>query len=873
MLELQALGPLDLRGEAGPLRPVLAQPKRAALLAYLILARPRGYHRRDTLLALFWPELDEHGARNALSQSLYFLRRALPDGTLLTRGAEEVGVDRERVGSDVAAFEEAVAEERWADALELYRGELLAGLHVAGAAGFERWLEVERERLHELAAEAAWAQANARLEAGATVEAERAAQRALLLAPTDESSVRAFIERLAAAGDRAAALRFYEKFAALLASELEIEPSPETVEVVAAVRNRKRGPSGVPGGPGLSGRPPDAELADEEGTAATKAAVGRDVTSRDRPQAGGGRRLVARRGVMASLVVAVAILAALAGSLLLGQREPRPPQERTSIAVLPFDNLSPDPDDEYFVEGIHDEIINQLGKVSDLAVTSRTSVMEYRDHPGDLREIAAELGVENILEGTVRQAGGRVRITAQLIDARADEHLWAGSYEMELGDIFAVQGDLAREVTAALRATLSGAEAERIAREPTDDPQAYDHYLRAKMLFFQGREAPALAYLDSAVSLDSAFAQAWALRGWLRVWGSDYGGRDRILRQAKDDIDRAVALNPDLPETQLALGYYHYLGRREYAEALEHFKRARRLQPSNAEATAAVGLIRRRQGQWDEAVEQLRRAAELDPRWFVHLTRLGFTNLLMRRYDEAERYFDRALALNPGRREANEPKVTLYAKQGNIERAREALATAVDRAGAAEILREFSGYVDLQNAPYVRILAADLGGLLQDTAIGVELRDKCLTCYQRHRAVVAEVEGQTEVARAYYDSLLAHYDSLLAESGERVFEEHWARAWIGLYSAYLGDKDRALEAAEGAVESLPVSKDAVVGATYLQILAEVYTLTGEHEKAIEALDTLLSIPSQLSVPILRLDPLWDPLRSDPRFEALLAKYE
>ncbi len=236
MVELQALGPLELRDDDGSLASVLTQPKRAALLVYLALARPRGFHRRDSLLALFWPELDDAHARNALSQALTFLRRELPEGVLVTRGSDEVGLDPERVNCDVVEFEDAVDGDRWDQALMLYRGELLAGLHVADAPGFERWLDAERDRLRERASGAAWSLAEERLEAGEPVEAERAAQRALLLSPTDESPVRRFIEARARAGDRAAALRFYDKFRALLAAELEVEPAAETAAVAEAVR-------------------------------------------------------------------------------------------------------------------------------------------------------------------------------------------------------------------------------------------------------------------------------------------------------------------------------------------------------------------------------------------------------------------------------------------------------------------------------------------------------------------------------------------------------------------------------------------------------------------------------------------------------------
>ncbi|HEX9105893.1 MAG TPA: BTAD domain-containing putative transcriptional regulator, partial [Longimicrobiales bacterium] len=243
MLELQAFGPVDLRTDDGDVGAVLTQPKRLALLLYLALARPQRFQRRDALLALFWPELDEARARNALSQSLSFLRRGLPAGLLQTRGAEEVGVDPAGLRCDVLDFERALEAQRWAEALDLYRGELLAGFHVADAPGFESWLELERERLRELAAGAAWSLARQRIAGAELMLAERAGQQALRLVPTDESAVREFIRALAGAGDRAAALRFYEKFKGILAEELEVEPAPETAAVVAAIRAGDIGPA------------------------------------------------------------------------------------------------------------------------------------------------------------------------------------------------------------------------------------------------------------------------------------------------------------------------------------------------------------------------------------------------------------------------------------------------------------------------------------------------------------------------------------------------------------------------------------------------------------------------------------------------------
>ncbi|MEJ2186616.1 MAG: BTAD domain-containing putative transcriptional regulator, partial [Gemmatimonadota bacterium] len=312
MLELHAFGPVDLRAEEGGLGAVVTQPKRVALLLYLVLARPQRLQRRDTLLALFWPELDEARARSALSQSLSFLRRGLPESLLRVRGGEEVGVDPGGIRCDVIEFERAVEERRWADAVELYRGELLAGFHVPDSAGFEAWLDVERERLRELAAGAAWSLARQRIEGGELVLAERAGQRALRLVPTDESAARDFIRALAAAGDRAAALRFYDKFAGVLAEELDVEPAPETTAVMEAIRAGTIGPApATPGAEETAAAAPGEDRYPGDGEVVP-------VAAQEGPVSGEGRPVIFSRirPYRWPTLVAAGVVLALAGVVL-----------------------------------------------------------------------------------------------------------------------------------------------------------------------------------------------------------------------------------------------------------------------------------------------------------------------------------------------------------------------------------------------------------------------------------------------------------------------------------------------------------------------------------------------------------------------------
>ncbi len=587
------------------------------------------------------------------------------------------------------------------------------------------------------------------------------------------------------------------------------------------------------------------------------------------------RWLVTWRNAGLSFMAALAVWGIVAtGWLLLGERGTASEDERKSIAVLPFENLSPNADDAYFADGIHEEIISQLGKIASLKVISRTSVMEYRERNENLRTIADELGVTHVLEGSVRRAGDRVRITAQLIMAREDAHLWAENYEREMRDIFTIQADVAQAVAAALRAELTPDEVERIEARPTENAEAYEYYLRAQT---SGRGTltetlHAAALLDSAVSLDPGFAAAWARLGQTRVLYIFVGGSEITLEEAKQAIDRAVALAPDHPATQLALGFYNYWGLRDYEVALEHFYRVRRLEPSNPLTFTAVGFIRRRQGRWEEAVAEFQNAQALDPRAVLHPWLLGETSLFMRNYDEAERYLNQALALDPQQVRPNVLRVQLpIYRSGDIDGARVELEEAMARAGRSRML---DGFVcGLRQGPYVRILSAEFDELLQDSMASEDLRHDCLPSFYGQKARIARALGQLQTSRAYYDSALAIYESELDEVEERPSGEHFTWRFIGLYSAYAGDTARAIEAANRAVELLPLSQDAFGGPAALQILAQVYALTGQHERAIATLDTLLSIPSFLSVPILRLDPLWDPLHDNPRFRALLEKYD
>ena len=421
MLTLRAFGALDLRdAEGAPLGSVLSQSKRAALLVYLLLSRPGEFHRRDSLLALFWPEMDQEHGRNSLSKALSFLRKELGEEVLLTRGSEAVGVDSGQVWCDVLAFREALKGEDWAEALELYRGDLLEGLHVKGAPEFVDWVDRERVGLRKAAAGAAWRLAHQFIGEGKPVEAERTAQRALGLVATDESPVRGFMEALARGGDRGAALRFCEKFKGVLERKLGVEPAPETEALAQAIREGGIRAE-VPEGPAVGGLPPGPHPARSR---ATSPGHGEPRWGRTKAPVYAGAAILG----LGAVVVTLARHSSEPAHVSILPVDPRP-----GLAVLPCENLSPMPEDAFYAEGIQDAITTRLQMVSSILPTGRTSVLGYRDTPMPTSQIARELGVEFLGECGVLKEADRIRVTFRLQEAGSGRQIWAELFDATLG--------------------------------------------------------------------------------------------------------------------------------------------------------------------------------------------------------------------------------------------------------------------------------------------------------------------------------------------------------------------------------------------------------------------------------------------------------
>ena len=567
----------------------------------------------------------------------------------------------------------------------------------------------------------------------------------------------------------------------------------------------------------------------------------------------------------------IAVLIVVAGytiwSRFLAPSGPEPAStERKSIAVLPFKNMVPDPENEWFSDGITEDIITQLSKIGELKVISRTSVMLYKDSKKNLRQIGEELGVATILEGSVRRADSRVRIVSQLIDARTDEHIWAETYDRELKDIFAIQSDVAQQIAQALKATLSPEEKERIEQKPTDNLEAYDYYL-------QGREYEARSYekrdleiaielFEKAVRADPNFAEAFASlsRQHCRMYWYGHDRSPERLARAKEAIDKALNLKPDEPIVRLANGYYYYWGFRDYARALDEFSFCLQKEPGNSWNISSIAWIQRRLGKFEEALKNLKTAFQLNPREHTLAKELAYTCEALRMYKEAEGYYDRAISLAPDRFASYTGKAwILIYKTGSTK-------------GTRQVLDKVAKYVSSEDITWTPVYLDIYDGYYQEAlnrlaSIQKEV-EKGNSIYTPKEAIVGfiyELMGQLDQAEAHYKKALL----MLEKKTSEWPDDPRIHADLGKVYAHLGLKDQALAQAQKAVDLIPVSKDAMAGPEYLAHLAETYTIAGEYDAAIEKLEYLLEIPAGVHIGELKVEPVWDSLRNHPRFQKLL----
>jgi TolB-like protein/Flp pilus assembly protein TadD len=538
-----------------------------------------------------------------------------------------------------------------------------------------------------------------------------------------------------------------------------------------------------------------------------------------------------------------------------------------SIAVLPFENLSEDKSNAYFAEGIQDEILTRLSKIADLKVISRSSTQKYKSAPDNLREVGQQLGVANLLEGSVQKAGNAVHINVQLIKAATDEHVWAESYDRELQNIFGVEGEVAGAIADQLNAKLSGNEKRELSARPTKNPDAYDAYLRG--LAFQGDVQDFRASLlksieafENAVRLDPEFAIAWAhlCRQNGLAFINNVGPAPERREAARKALDMAIKFGPELVETQLAKAYYKYYCERDYESAKAQLESIRRQYPNNAVVLEFLGGICRRQGQWEQSRAFYAQAIELDPQNIFLLTDAALTDLAMRDAVAAQKHLGRARDLSP----QNSTVISFLAQSfllgGDIARAQALLDTVRPKPGdSIYVSTAVTNAILLRR--YDSALAMLKAQLEQPDALGGTLGvfENSLGDLERHAGKTAEA------TMAYQKAKQAANDLLRAqpENSEFLIQLAWAEAC-------LGDKANAIAHAKQAIAALPASKDAFVGPGYEDALARIEAHFGEKDAAIGALQHLLSISygSPVTRALLRIDPDWDNLRKDPRFEKL-----
>ena len=539
------------------------------------------------------------------------------------------------------------------------------------------------------------------------------------------------------------------------------------------------------------------------------------------------------------------------------------------LVVLPLKNLGA-PADQYFADGLTEEITSRLAGISGLRVISRTTADHYRNTTKSAKEIGEELGAGYVLEGSVRwerdsTGHGRVRVTPQLIQVSDDSHLWADRYDADLKDVFQVQGRIGEQVAGALNLVLRPEDRAALAARPTANPDAYDAYLRANDHFEhlnRDDDVAAIGLYRQALALDSNFAEAWAKLSQAESasWWFYWNRSPQALVRARQAAERALALQPALPEAHIAMGYYHYWGERDYPGALAEFAVARKGLPNDATLTAAIAYIERRQGRWDDAIASLKLATAQDPRSSEIAYSLGETYLLVRNYADAETALRRALALAPDDAFGYWQAMLLYMKwRGSRAEVDSVAALALHQMPLGKLIAQsrmgqsFSliAFDQSHAAELPRLTAADFGS--------------DLTAYYRAKAVMYRLMGLSGPGRAYYDSLAAAAQLRL----DSLPDDALLHAALGVAEAHRGLPDRALAEARRAAELLPLSKDAYFGMTVLVDEAETWMTVGRPDSAVALLRQALAAPSDISIPRLRADPLWAPLRGNPAFERLV----
>ena len=540
-----------------------------------------------------------------------------------------------------------------------------------------------------------------------------------------------------------------------------------------------------------------------------------------------------------------------------------------SIAVLPFDNLSDDKSNAYFAEGIQDEILTRLSKIAALKVISRSSTQKYKSAPDNLREVGRQLGVANLLEGSVQKIANAVHVNVQLIRAATDEHLWAESYNRKLDDVFGVEGEVASTIADQLNAKLSGTEQKAVTDKPTQNTAAYDAYLRGLSIehtqySYESYQQATRDYVE-AVQLDPNFAFAWARLAVLRsfLYFNAVDPNTNTAGAVKEAADRAMALAPEAGESWIAQGAYRYRVLRDFAGAVTAYKQAQIRLPNNSYLLQNLAFVQRRLGLWQEAEATFKKALELDPRNFQLLGSLGGEcYAYLRRFNDARVAMDRALEISPDSASTRANKAVTFQNEGRLDEAAQELARI-----PADTMDDFVVAPRINQAIYERHF---------DTAISIIERKLSSVPAGQPLDSVTELAlvqlgfcqqwtGRDEDARRSFsraiESIKPKPDALVSPDANGTPNT------LALAYAGLGEKEKALEQAQRAVKDYEM--DAVNKPWSETTLAQIQARFGDFDSAIAAIPHLLEVPAGLTIANLKLDPFWDPLRKDPRFQKLL----
>ncbi|MEE9190506.1 MAG: protein kinase [Candidatus Neomarinimicrobiota bacterium] len=568
-------------------------------------------------------------------------------------------------------------------------------------------------------------------------------------------------------------------------------------------------------------------------------------------------------------VIALMIVGILLYSII-NKPEPEvvPQISAKSIAVLPFASIDRTEESEIFGDGIHDDILTQIAKIKDLKVIARTSVLRYRNTEKSIKEIAQELGVGSILEGSVRRSGNQIRVIAQLNDAVTENHLWAETYDRDYADIFAIQSDVANKIAGALRATLTLEEKQAIDEIPTDNLEAYEFYQQGKIIFNKGFTLEyfesAMAMFEKAVELDPDFVIAYTALCEAHLAKFFYHGSitKEHLQNAKVVLDKAKKLDPNHPSVHIAEGYYYYYGFRDYDNALEKFHSALQKYPNDSDLLAAMGWVKRRQGKWEEALEYLTKATDIDPQSSDQANDAGQTARYLRNWEVAEQFLIRATLANPQNGWAYLFRVWLaIGGKGDLEEGRKVLEEALKYNDSKNRpIIEARAYVEYMNRNYQKAQIA------LNEYRNTNISDDSEMLWYKGRIALAL--NQRDLATSYFDSL----KTLWVKGGQSIPGDWSYHFWLASAYGGLGMKEEFLKEYELYETLMPFHKDFFWGTINMVYKIEILLWLGEYDRAIDLADEMLSVPSNLTVNSLKLSPIYDPIRDHPRFQELIVKY-